>query len=170
MKNIPSFHFSPAKETAGPASPPFPSFRPALLPFAARSLPGPSRAAQLHRGPHALGLQRPARCSPAQPAPPPPLSSHLLPHRPVQRACFGLHPRPQRRTAAPAPAPSRCDLAPLFSVAPARPLALSSSRCDTRPARQCPTFPSFLLRVLSFLCPSMARLRWKTTGAHMESA
>jgi len=58
LKNIPSFHFSPAKETAGPASPPFPSFRPALLPFTARSLPGPSRAAQLHRGPHALGLQR----------------------------------------------------------------------------------------------------------------
>ena len=47
MKNIPSFHFSPAKETAGPASPPFPSFRPALLPFAARSLPGPSRAGLL---------------------------------------------------------------------------------------------------------------------------
>jgi len=32
--NLPLFHFSPAKETDGPASPPFPSFRPAGGPAA----------------------------------------------------------------------------------------------------------------------------------------
>jgi len=139
LKNIPSFHFSPAKETAGPASPPFPSFRPALLPFAARSLPGPSRAGLLRASAPARPSSTAARMrsafsayartrrssSPSLPAGPTPSDARASAAR-TRHFSLSLRSRPH-----PKPPPSPF----LLPRVPFLPLPADGARQDGKPPR-----------------------------------
>jgi len=138
FKNLPLFHFNPAKETDGPASPSFPSFRPAPLGLLAAQ-PHSSRIGPLLRG------LAPAR----QPATAP---AHYSARRPAQRA----YARRMRHL----PIFSRCATGPASQLAPlvsARPHAFypsPSPRC--RPHLSAATIP-FPSSPRSF--PSLPR-RW----------
>ena len=136
FKNLPLFHFSLAKEMDGPASPPFPSFRPAPLGLLAAQ-PHSSRIGPLLRG------LAPAR----QPATAP---AHYSARRPAQRA----YARRTRRL----PFFSRCATGPARQCAPARVLPFSLTALPAPPvSRHHPL--SFFPALLPFSAPPMARAR-----------